>query len=152
MKRDKLEAEIRFELGQLEELASAAKELSATVTHERRSWDPAAAAKYIADVAAGLENLCKRRYVYLEINPPAGPDSHNQILNDFFSTEGLGKALSEDIALRIKKYLRFRHRFIHGYGHKIQWELVEEPLRLIPDTVAILKKVWQEWLLNLSAN
>jgi uncharacterized protein YutE (UPF0331/DUF86 family) len=75
-----------------------------------------------------------------------------QILNDFFTTEGLGKGLPAEMELRIKKYLRFRHRFVHGYGHKIDWEIVEEPLRLLPDTVTTIKRVWENWLSNLQNN
>ena len=149
MKKDKLESEIRFELAQMDELSATAEELHAMAPHERRPWDSAAAAKFVADIAAGLENLCKSRYRYLGISTPSGQDSHMQILNDFFSAEGLGKNLSEEMELRIKKYLRFRHRFVHGYGFQINWEIVEEPLRLLPDTVKTLKRIWENWLSSL---
>ena len=145
-KKAELAEEIRYELEQLRLLAAAAKELAAAAEQERRPWDAAAAAKYISDLCAGLENLWKRRCVYLDIAPPGGADSHVQTLKDFLATPGLGKRLAPDMPLRLKRYLDFRHRFIHGYGFQVSWKMVAEPLRLLPETVDSLAEVWIAWL------
>ena len=137
--------EIAYELEQLGQLAEVARGLAAVEPEQRRPWDGAAAAKYIADLCVGLENLCKRRYRYLEQEPPSEGDSHQRMLADFLAEEGLGGALPGDVAFRLKKYLRFRHRFVHGYGHQVSWEIVEEPLRLLPETVERLSWVWRQW-------
>ena len=50
------------------------------------------------------------------------------------------------MAARLKKYLEFRHRFIHGYGFMVTWDMVAEPLRLLPETVERLAEVWTAWL------
>ena len=39
--------------------------------------------------------------------------------------------------------------FIHGYGHEVKWEVVEEPLRLLPDTIAAVADAWERWLATL---
>jgi len=36
--------------------------------------------------------------------------------------------------------------FAHGYGYEVSWEIVEEPLRMLPDTVALLTSTWRRWL------
>lgn len=113
---------------------------------ERRPWDAAAAGKFIADLSAGLENLCKRRYVYEGLPVPQGNDSHARVLDDFLAAPALGAELSPDVALRLKKYLRFRHRFVHGYAFEVSWAMVDEPLRALPDTVEAICSRWERWL------
>ena len=39
---------------------------------------------------------------------------------------------------RLRKYLSFRHRFIHNYGDQLSWGIVRGPLGLLPETVAFL--------------
>jgi len=146
MDRERLAAEMDCEFDHLRRLAGQAEELARVPSAERRPWDAAAAAKYLADLSLGLENLCKRRYVYLRTSVPQGFDSHSRILADFLAEPLLGRQLAPDTARNLKKYLAFRHRFIHGYGHEVDWTMVEEPLRLLPDMVKILISVWQAWL------
>jgi len=141
--------QIEFELDQLQGVASLAAQLSSMDENERRPWDAAAAAKIVADLPAGLENLCKRRMKYLEQEVPQGPQSHAEILRAFLEAEDFRDLFDGDFALRLKKYLRFRHRFIHGYGHQVDWEIVDEPLRLLPDTINRLTNIWQHWLESL---
>lgn len=147
--KSRLVEEVRYELEQLKKLASAARELAEYPSSERRSWDSAAAAKYVSDLCAGLENLCKRRSIYLGLPRPGGPDSHTQSLKEFLETPDLGGRLDPEVAQRLKKYLRFRHRFIHGYGFQVVWELVDEPLRQLPETVSALASIWEDWLKSL---
>jgi hypothetical protein len=145
----KLHREIRYELQQSGRVSVAASQLIALPWNRRDPWDPIAAAKYIADVFHGLENLCKRRRVYLEQPLPDGPDSHSRILVDFLAEPSLGGRLSLETRARLKLYKDFRHRFIHGYGFEPTWEMVEEPLRLIPEMVDALTVICEEWLAQL---
>jgi len=142
--------EVRHELQQLKQVADIAGRLAALPEAERRPWDSAAAAKFVADLVIGLENLCKRRYAYLKRAVPEGADSHSRILYEFLEESELGDALSEEVRERLKRYLRFRHRFFHGYGHEVDWQIVEEPLRSLPDTVAKLAEAWEFWLTQMA--
>lgn len=146
MNSQRLREEIHYELDQLREVAALAQRLSRLPVTDRRPWDSAAAAKYVFDLVLGLENLWKRRCRALGKQFPAGFDSHTQMLAEFLNEPGLGDQLTEAEALRWKKYFRFRHRFAHGYGHQIEWEIVEEPLRLLPETVERLAGLWNGWL------
>ncbi|OGV83620.1 MAG: hypothetical protein A3K19_07715 [Lentisphaerae bacterium RIFOXYB12_FULL_65_16] len=146
MDRRRLAREIGCEIEQLRGGAVLAATLAAVPHSERRPWDPQAAAKIVADLAGGFENLCRRRWKFLGIQQPQGPDWHKRMLEDFLSTEGLGDQLSAALADRLRKYLSFRHRFVHGYGTEVSWATVEEPLRLLPETVEILASVWTGWL------
>lgn len=149
MDRRKLSLEVQCELEQLRALAEQAQRLSATPEQERREWDAVAAAKYVADVWLAVENLCKRRYSALALPVPQGSDSHTRILADFLAEPKLGGRLTPDFALRLKKYLAFRHRFTHGYGQDLTWSMIAEPLRLIPGTVFKLAEVWTDWLATI---
>ena len=146
MTKQQLAREIQYELDQLRRCAHTASQLAAIPPHQRKPWDAAAAAKYIADLFTGLENLCKRRCRYLDQPVPQGPDSHSEMLGQFLDAEELGGTLPEEFSLRLKKYLRFRHRFIHGYGYEVSWEIIEEPLHLLPETVEQLAQTWNRWL------
>jgi hypothetical protein len=148
-RQHRLSREIECELAQLARVADMAGRLAAVPESERRPWDAAAASKYVADLFLGFENLCKRRYRYLNLPAPSSPDSHSEILTDFLNETALGGSLSNTLAERLKKYLRFRHRFSHGYGCEVSWEIAEEPLRLLPETVEILSAIWKTWLDDL---
>ena len=146
MDSNRLAAEIRFEVDQLRRLAIAVNELLESIKCSPLPWHAAAGAKYVADLWMGIENLCKRRCVYLVLPIPSGVDSHNRLLEDFLAQPELGGKLSADIQHRLKKYKNFRHRFIHGYGFEVDWEKVNEPLRLLPETVELLSSLWLGWL------
>ena len=146
MNSDKLAAEVTQELDQLRLVAEHAAELALVPEKDRRAWHAAAAAKYIADLVSGNENLCKRRYRAADLPIPVGDDFHARILEEFIVEPELGAGLSDEVKHRLRKYLRFRHRFVHGYGHEVLWDIVDEPLRLLPETIAILREVWLRWL------
>lgn len=149
MNKQTIIEQVHWELDQLKILGNLARELYAVPANERRPWDAAAAAKYIADMFRGLENLCKRKSRYLNGAFPEGPDSHAQMLRDFLGPDGPGHVLTPEIAHRLRLYKGFRHRFIHGYGFGIDWEVVEEPLRLLPETINALQDAWNLWLESL---
>jgi len=149
MDREKLTSEVRCELDHLRRTAAQAERLLALPAAERREWDAVAAAKYVADLWLGLENLCKRRYAALGQLVPFGADSHTRVLEDFLAEPALGGALPAALVVRLKKYLAFRHRFAHGYGQEITWPMVEEPLRLLPETLDLLVGTWEGWLSSL---
>lgn len=146
MDKHRLQEEINYELSQLEKITTISQQILSIPENQRKSWDATAAAKYIADFILGLENILKRKNTFLDCKLPEGPDFHHRLLNDFLNDKELGSQLSDEIRLRLKKYLRFRHRFIHGYGHEVNWEIVQEPLQLLPDTVKQIQLLWQKWL------
>ena len=146
MDKNRLAAEIQFEIDQLRQLAITVKGLQESINGCPLPWHAAAGAKYVADLWMGIENLCKRRCIYLGLPIPSGVDSHNRLLEEFLAQPELGGKLSADIQRRLKKYKNFRHRFVHGYGFEIDWEKVNEPLCLLPETVELLGSLWLGWL------
>lgn len=148
MDKERLRLEIECELDNLSRLANEARKIIEAGDSDKPEWRCLAAAKYVSDLWVGFENLCKRRQKNLDLPAPQGFDSHRQTLEEFFATNGLGAGLSSGLAERLKKYLGFRHRFVHGYGTQITWDMVEEPIRLLPETVGILAQVWRNWLQN----
>jgi hypothetical protein len=89
MDKEKLALEIRCELDHLRRVAAQAERLLAVPETDRREWDAVAAAKYVADLWLGLENVCKRWYAALVKPVPEGPDSHIRLLDDFLAEPGL---------------------------------------------------------------
>lgn len=146
MDKKRLESEIRFEVGQMRQLAVAATVLLQSIAGNPLPWHAAAGAKYVADLWLGFENLCKRRSVHLGLPIPTGTDSHSRMLEDFLQQPELGGKLSADMQHRLKLYKSFRHRFMHGYGFEIKWEKVSEPLHLLPETIELLSTLWLGWL------
>ena len=149
MSSDKLAREVRFELDQLRRMAASAAELAAVPAAERRAWDAAAGAKFVADLTIGLENLCKRRYRHLGLPSPTGPDSHARMLEDFLREPDLGGSLPPETVVLLRQYLAFRHRFVHGYGHEVHWEMIVEPLKALPEMIRTLADIWERWLVSL---
>lgn len=152
MNKADLEGDIRYELGQLRVLAGRAAELSTLPASQRELWECMAVAKLVADFYMGCENLIKRHHRALGRAAVEAPDSHTQLLRDFLDDSGLGAHLSCECRERMELYLRFRHRFVHGYGSEVKWEMVEEPLRLIPEMVELVAHVWEQWLSGLPAD
>ena len=150
MKKQALKEQIRWELSQLKRVAESAREMAALPEAKRDPWDATAAAKYVSDVIHGLENLWRRRCAFLSEPLPQGPDSHSRILNCFLQNPSLGGHLPPEIADRLKMYMRFRHRFIHGYAFEPDWAMVKEPLGLMPETITAMEEVWESWLNELA--
>jgi hypothetical protein len=149
MNKRQLEQEVRLELGRLQRTADAADKLRSSAGLNPPPWYAAAAAKYVADVFMGLENLWKRRCRYLGQPAPEGSTSHRDTLTQFLDNPEFGGRLPGQMEERLGNYLRFRHRFVHGYGYDLTWSMVEEPLALIPETVQELRTVWGNWLASL---
>ena len=149
MNKADVENDIRYELGQLRLLAQRSAELAALPAAQRELWECMAAAKLVADFYMGCENLIKRHHRSVGIAIVEAPDSHTRLLRDFLEDPNLGARLSSESRERLELYLRFRHRFVHGYGFEVKWETVEEPLRLIPETVELIAEVWEHWLAAL---
>jgi len=146
MNHDVLRQEVGYQMRQLSNTGELAERLYREAGKNPQPWHCAAAAKYISDVMLGLENLWRRRCLHFNRPPPSGPSSHRQVLADFLDDKDLGGRLPLDFGDRLGLYLRFRHRFIHGYGFELGWETVREPLALLPETVKILIECWGKWL------
>jgi uncharacterized protein YutE (UPF0331/DUF86 family) len=68
------------------------------------------------------------------------------MLTEFLDDADLGGRLPGELGERLGLYLRFRHRFIHGYGFELSWETVKEPLALLSETVRQMVECWRKWL------
>ncbi|MFH0880295.1 MAG: hypothetical protein V2A34_11330 [Lentisphaerota bacterium] len=150
MNKARLAREIATELAQLRRVAELADSLSRLSIEQRRPWDVAAAAKYTADLYSGFENILKRWCKENETKLPEGPDFHRRLLDAFLQEPFFHQWVSPEFADHLFQYLRFRHRFIHGYGHELKWEHLEEPLRLVANTVEQIEEIWNAWLASLT--
>jgi hypothetical protein len=78
----------------------------------------------------GIENVFKRILRFLGKEPPSGPDWHTRLLG-WFGDEprsDLPVLVSEELANRLKPFLRFRHLVTHGYALDLEWNRMREGL------------------------
>lgn len=138
-------ADIFFETNRLRQLASTAKAALSRPELKKDSWDAAAAGKLISDLIGGLESLLRKKSRAENTPMPQGPDWHLVMLNGFLEDPAFQSAWSESQKALLLRYLRFRHRFVHGYGHELSWEMVQEPLTDLPAIAEALAKAWEQW-------
>jgi hypothetical protein len=143
---DDLQRDVLFEAGRLRKLASAARTALERPGLRKDAWDAAAAGKLISDLMGGLESLMKRKARAEGKSLPQGPDWHLEQLNGFLGDPAFGMTWTESQKALWMRYLRFRHRFIHGYGHELVWEIVQEPLEQLPAMAEELARVWELWV------
>jgi hypothetical protein len=138
--------DILFEIERLRALAAAARAAMQRPGLEKDAWDAAAAGKMISDLVGGLESLLKRKARADGKILPQGPDWHLVLLNGFLADPAFGYTWTESQKALWTRYLRFRHRFIHGYGHEMGWSMVREPLVELPAMAEALALVWENWV------
>jgi len=146
MPPDDFKRDILFETGRLRKLAEAARSALERPGLRKDAWDAAAAGKLISDLIGGLESFLKRRARLEGISLAQGSDWHLELLNSFLTDPAFGAAWTESQKALWMRYLRFRHRFIHGYGHELSWEIVQEPLEGLPAMAEGLAQAWEKWL------
>ncbi len=146
MQPEDVRRDILFETGRLRVLAEAARSALARPGLKKDSWDAAAAGKLISDLVSGLESLLKRK-ARAEGKPiPQGPAWHLELLTAFLADPVFNSAWTEPQKALWIRYLRFRHRFIHGYGHELGWDMVQEPFVGLPSMAESLAQAWENWV------
>ena len=82
---------------------------------------------FAAQFYNGIENIFKRIHKHLGISLPKGENWHI-ILIDRFSIDSNFEfpiKFSSNLIEKITDYRRFRHYFIHGYSHNLNWEILK---------------------------
>ncbi|MBO1348883.1 MAG: nucleotidyltransferase domain-containing protein [Hormoscilla sp. GUM202] len=99
-------------------------------------------ASYLHDFYTGIESIFRRIAVRLDKNLPGGEFSHVNLLNQMSEIrEGVRPAvIDEQLKLRLRDYLNFRHFFRHAYGYELNWNQMRLKLIIMPETLEMLRQ------------
>jgi hypothetical protein len=85
----------------------------------------AGAAALLHNYYNGIENVLKQVFQMRNLKIPDGLSWHKDLLDKAVS----GNLISEDIANELKRFLAFRHFFIHGYALDLIYDRLEPLVR-----------------------
>ena len=119
-----LQDEIKVEIGQISKLLS---DFSPLILQSKTSLpdtiEKTALAGMLHSFYNGIENILKRAYIYKYNTSPKGESWHVTLLQKMTKTnENPEGVLSEDLRIKLKIYLEFRHVFRHAYSFDLQWK------------------------------
>jgi len=119
----RLQSEINQEVSSLEALSQELKTLKLRLVYKKVSnLDLRAAGSILHDFYNGVENIFRRVAQELNGGLPAGEDWHKQLLIDMsLKIKGVRPPLiSEDVKLKLQRFLGFRHVFRNIYGFHLE--------------------------------
>ncbi len=152
----RLQSEVNQEILSLEALHRELKTLKPRLTQKEVSnLDLRAAGSILHDFYNGIENIFRRIAQELNGGLPAGEDWHKQLLTDMsLEIKGVRPPLiSEDLKLKLQKYLGFHHIFRNIYGSYLEQEQIKALVKEFPRILLCLKReiaVFQKYLDELS--
>ncbi len=152
----RLQSEINHEILSLEALLRELETLKPRLAQKEISnLDLRAAGSILHDFYNGVENIFRRVAQELNGGLPAGEDWHRQLLTDMsLDVKGVRPPLvSEDLKLKLQKYLGFRHIFRNVYGFHLEQEQIKVMVKEFPRILSWLRReiaAFQEYLDKLS--
>ena len=119
-----LAQQIREELENIELLAQRAETWLQGRREEPAPLEIMGAGKIVHDFYTGAERIFERIAVQVDDYLPASAHSHNDLLRQMERPWGEKRPalLDHGLALRLHRYMRFRHLFRHTYGYELVWE------------------------------
>jgi len=152
----RLQSEINQEILSLEALLRELETLKPRLAQKEISnLDLRAAGSILHDFYNGVENIFRRVAQELNGGLPAGEDWHKQLLTDMsLDVKGVRPPLvSEDLKLKLQKYLGFYHIFRNVYGFHLEQEQIKVMVKEFPRILSWLRReiaAFQEYLDKLS--
>lgn len=119
-----VQARIRLELTQLDQLLTAYEPLIQRVVHQSPDLvELTALASVLHSFYNGLESIFTAIVRYLDQDVPTGDRWHQELLQAMTSaTSTRGAVLSAAVANTLVEYLAFRHFFRHSYSLFLDWD------------------------------
>ncbi len=106
-----------------------------------------ALAAMLHSLYTGMEGVLKRIHRLRGGSAPRRDTWHSDLLLASSQSSGALRApVSPALALRLKEYLRFRHRFRQGYGHELNWELLRPLVLGVEELLAQFKAETMAWV------
>lgn len=100
------------------------------------------------DFYCGVERIFKRIAEELNGGIPEGENWHIQLLKDMSLKieEIRPPVISKELAMELKGYLEFRHRFRNIYGFELEWSKMKGLNGDMPDTARRFKEEIKEFI------
>jgi len=152
----RLQSEINQEILSLDALLLELKTLKPRLSPKKVSnLDLRAAGSILHDFYNGVENIFRRVAYELNGGLPAGEDWHKQLLTDMSLEirDVRPPLISEELKLKLQKYLGFRHVFRNIYGFYLEQEQIKALVKEFPKVLLRLKRevaIFQKYLDKLT--
>ncbi len=143
-----LARQIRDELEHLRQLVNQAETWLRGYKGEPTSLEIMGAGKIVHDFYGGVERIFERIAMRLDEDLPPGPHWHTDLLRRMEHPWGEKRqaVVDHDLALRLHRYLRFRHLFRHTYGYELVWDELRPLVEGLPRALADLNTRLQLFL------
>lgn len=95
----------------------------------------------------GIENIFKRIAVLIDGGCPRGDSWHTELLTAMTkSTTYRSPVISDQMCRSLKRYMDFRHFFVHGYAYQLEWDLMSPLVLDCKRTLRLLEAELNEFL------
>lgn len=133
---------VNLELAMLHELLDTYRSLLEKVrSAEPDHTEMAALAAVLHSFYTGIENIFNRIAMEIDDSPPSGEASHAILLGRMaHPTDVRPAVISEDLRLRLRYYLDFRHMFRHAYAIELKWRKMSDLVLHCEETLDRLEK------------
>ena len=129
MTAEELKAEIAVEFDSLQQVVNELEALRRDVaSREPTVREKTAAAAFLAQFYAGIENVLKRLSRFHGVELPVGENWHLHLFKSFCvpNQPPLPALFDDALAQQLAPFCRFRHVVRHGYGFQIEWDRMRE--------------------------
>ncbi len=154
MPKDPIEAltmEVQNELENLERIVKAVQRPLKRMRRPPRGGRIITFGKHVHDFYGGVERIFERIEKRTEMPIPTGENWHTLLLQQM-EREFAGKrpaVVDHALALRLHRYLRFRHLFRHTYGYELVWDELRPLVESLPEVFDGFKKSVEKFLVAL---
>lgn len=124
----KTQKRANLELAMLRELLDSFRPLLEKVRASEPDYvEMSALAAMLHSFYTGIENIFKRIAEEIDDSLPSGLSSHAALLGQMAQPTDLRPpVISDDLRLRLRYYLDFRHMFRHAYTHDLKWRKMSD--------------------------
>lgn len=148
-----LKVDVGYELENLQRIVGKVKKAISRLRKPPKEERLIALGKYVHDFYECVERLFERIEKRLEVPIPTGSSWHTYLLHQMErEIEGKRPAvIDHDLALRLHRYLRFRHLFRHTYGYELVWEELRPLVEGLPEVFNALRTQLESFLAKLKS-
>jgi hypothetical protein len=150
-----LRAQLLAERGRLKQVVSELSQLQASLGDRQPSVvELMAAGGFLHNVYNGVENCLSRLAHGIDESVPSGIESHRLLIDQMsVAIPSLRPAvLSQELAVRLDEYRRFRHAFRHMYFFDLDWARLGPLVTAVPALVGDFERTIDDLLSTLGAD
>lgn len=149
--KKKLKEDIMGEQESIEDILHRLQHIQAEFNSQKKDYvtEPAMGT-YLMNFYNGVENIIKRASKVYYHTMPRGNNWHKDLLLLAANPPNNKEAIiTEGIAMRLGPYMKFRHRFISGYGFQLESEKMAELISNCNDLWNDIKNSIEQFLKKL---